>query len=253
MDLQLERFGPKITNTCRLSGAAHAYLNNVLCINLDVATERLAKLEKELEVQWVNWHRLQAFDTHQDDAPHGAPGSNVWDQPGHIGVARSHRECIRYAKHFDWPHVTIFEDDVKFNGDLQEQFAKYIDYVPDDWDFLFLGGIRHLAAPIYVNEHVVKTTKTFGMIAYVVNHTLYDELIDRWSDEGITTATGEKSSTEISMHPIQREKNFYAIYPSLVWQDRFNYSYIARSSELGDITDNIGNFIKQDESGALIK
>ncbi len=248
MDLQLDRFGEKIANTYRLSGANNTYLNNVLCINLDVATERLAKLEKELEVQWVNWRRLQAFDTHTDSSI-----NNVWNQPGHVGVARSHRECIRYAKHFDWPHVTIFEDDVKFIGDLQSQFQEYIKYVPDDWDFLFLGGVRHLAAPIYVNEHIVKTTQTFGMIAYIVNHTLYDELIDRWSDKGITDSNGNFVSTEISMHPIQREKNFYAIYPSLVWQDRFNYSYIARSSELGDITDNIGNFIKQDESGALIK
>jgi len=203
MDLQLDRFGEKIANTYRLSGANNTYLNNVLCINLDVATERLAKLEKELEVQWVNWRRLQAFDTHTDSSI-----NNVWNQPGHVGVARSHRECIRYAKHFDWPHVTIFEDDVKFIGDLQSQFQEYIKYVPDDWDFLFLGGVRHLAAPIYVNEHIVKTTQTFGMIAYIVNHTLYDELIDRWSGKGITDSNGNFVSTEISMHPIQREKNF---------------------------------------------
>jgi GR25 family glycosyltransferase involved in LPS biosynthesis len=247
MDLQLDRFGPKITNTCRLTGAAHAYLNNVLCINLDIATERLAKLDEELRIQWVNWHRLEAFDTHNDTSI-----NNVWNQPGHVGVARSHRECIKYAKHFEWPHVTIFEDDVKFIGDLQSQFTEYIKYVPDDWDFLFLGGIRHLAAPIYVNEHIVKTTATFGMISYVVRNTLYDELIERWSDEGIKDGNGNFVSTEVSMHPIQPVKNFYAMYPSMVWQDRFNYSYIARSSELGDITDNIGNFIKQDCSGALI-
>jgi len=134
MDLDLERFSPKIINTCRLSGAAHTYLDNALCINLDIAEERLAKLQKECEMHWVNWQRLQAFDTHNDSSI-----NNVWNQPGHVGVARSHRECIRYAKHLEWPLVTIFEDDVKFIGDLQSQFTKYIEYVPDDWDFLFFG------------------------------------------------------------------------------------------------------------------
>jgi len=112
--------------------------------------------------------------------------------------------------------------------------------------FCFLGGIRHLDAPIFINEHVVKTTCTFGMISYVVRDTLFDELIERWSDEGITDANGNFVSTEISMHPLQRERNFYALYPSLAWQDRYNYSYIARSTELGDITDNIGCFVKQE-------
>ena len=267
-EVVLERFGKKVVNSDQPISLVEDYLDNVVCINLDRAEERLSTLTEKLEKQHISWRRFSAYDTSclepvsvassGDPAVFVDPMTNKeyksgWNQSGHLGAARSHREVIKYAKYNKLSSITIFEDDLEFFGDLKATFTSHFKYVPDDWDIIFLGGgIRYRARPVFVNRYVVKATRTWGMLAYIARDTIYDDLLKAFSDQGITDHEGLTFSLDWSLQKMQRQKNIYALYPPMVHHDCNKYSFCSGRT-LGNVDDNIYLHFDREKDGGLRK
>ncbi|KAJ7623549.1 hypothetical protein FB45DRAFT_707001, partial [Roridomyces roridus] len=60
--------------------------------------------------------------------------------PGRIACYHSHYSAIQHAASAAVPHVALFlEDDIDVESDIQERLASVWEYLPEDWDMLFLG------------------------------------------------------------------------------------------------------------------
>jgi glycosyl transferase family 25 len=86
---------------------------------------------------------------------------------GAVGCYLSHINIWEKFKFDNIDYIIIFEDDALPNFtfyDLQEIVKNY---VPDDWDIIFFGGIFN--GNNYINDYVIKITTFYQTHAYIIN------------------------------------------------------------------------------------
>jgi hypothetical protein len=111
------------------------------CISLKKSTERRAEVLAQLEN--CKWKLpmpqfVDAIDGHQAKAP------MYWQAgPGGWGCYRSHMSVLEKALSEGIQSYLLLEDDVRIPTDFNDQFDYFYKHLPNDWEFVFLGG-QHL-------------------------------------------------------------------------------------------------------------
>lgn len=145
-----------------------SYFNKVFCINLDRSADRWAHVEEQRQkFGLVSLERVRGYDF-QDYAklPKGLrdPMENAM-----CGCTASHAAILHTIGLNGWDKVLVLEDDFAIVHDnFHSIFEELIQFVPEDWDMLYLGA--HYANPpaARVNEHVIKADRIFTTSSYAI-------------------------------------------------------------------------------------
>ena len=135
----------------------------IYCINLDRDKSRWRSIKSYSDKHNLNIERVSAYygkDVVEDEYIN----KNILDKnhnllKGQLGCALSHVQLWRKIKKDNNQFSLILEDDVKFNRNFKKDLRKLIDFLPETWDIIYLGGCN-LHGKKY-NEKLIYPTK-FG-------------------------------------------------------------------------------------------
>lgn len=129
-------------------------------INLDRSPERMANMERRLNCQPIQWHRVPAIDGHRLEL------SSVEDvdaagyrwrhgkslNPAEVGCYLSHLRALDQFLRGDAEYGLLLEDDAAFPADFPSLLTRLIQ-VDHLWDVVKLSGF-HSGTPIHVEQLV---------------------------------------------------------------------------------------------------
>ena len=188
-------------------------IEHVFYINLELRTDRKQHVEQQLASIGINATRFNAIKLAN----------------GAIGCSMSHLKCLEIAKHNNWEHVMIVEDDILFlNTELfKNQLNKFLKK-HENFDVVLIAGNN---VPPYqkIDDSCVKVYRCQTTTGYVVQRHYYDTLISNIR-EGIQKLM--KNPEQHVLYAIdkywfklQQKDNWYLITPLTVTQ-REDYSDI---------------------------
>ncbi len=147
-------------------------------LNLKRRPDRLKQFRDEMKKGWPFAYPevFEAIDGKLCPCPpHFHQGSAVW------GCFQSHRQMLERALRDGNQSLLILEDDAVLCEGFREKALKFAADVPDDWEFLWLGG-QHMKPPIKVKPGIVQATHIDRMHAYAVRGRGLVELYKYWSE-----------------------------------------------------------------------
>jgi GR25 family glycosyltransferase involved in LPS biosynthesis len=188
-------------------------IEHAFYINLESRTDRKQHVEQQLASIGINATRFNAIKLAN----------------GAIGCSMSHLKCLEIAKHNNWEHVMIVEDDILFlNTELfKNQLNKFLKKQAN-FDVVLIAGNN---VPPYqkIDDSCVKVYRCQTTTGYVVQRHYYDTLISNIR-EGIQKLM--KNPEQHVLYAIdkywfklQQKDNWYLITPLTVTQ-REDYSDI---------------------------
>ena len=138
------------------------YFDNVIVINLDRRSDRIQKVDQQLQDLGIKYERQSAVD-----------GQELGIHPIKA-TCMSHIEAIKKYQGI----TLILEDDALFCGDFNQKFADHITSLPEDWDIMFLGGIFKKNSDDIWNKNAFLS----GLQAYCVNPAKVDYILEKMKD-----------------------------------------------------------------------
>jgi len=102
------------------------FFSKIYCINLDRRPDRWEESLKEFEKLNINVERVSAVDG------------------GVSGLTLTNYNIIKEAIFNNYKNILILEDDIKFINNFYEKFNAKIEYLPNNWDLLYLGGCNEI-------------------------------------------------------------------------------------------------------------
>lgn len=179
------------------------YFDKTFCVNLDHRTDKWETVSSDFILHGLSVERWSAVD-----------GSKVEYsgslKKGVIGCAMSHRDIITHAKEMSYKKILIFEDDVEFDPNLNDNFNAWYVEVPNDWDMLYLGGNHNVKVITKCTPHLMRATKTQTTHAYAIKNTIYDLILNRLNNIDL--------DVDVIYMEIQKICNAYCFTPRLAWQ-----------------------------------
>ena len=117
--------------------------DHIYVINLKHRTDKMEYFDNNAKKIGLKYTRFEAQN--HDDVKAMYPDAEGKDAKalGKMGCMMSHREITRMALENGWDRVLIFEDDIKFDDNFEEQFRlakKELEEKFNDWNFLQLGN-----------------------------------------------------------------------------------------------------------------
>lgn len=158
-----------------------SYFDRIAVISLPQRSDRRARLRANLlqhglatdsDLTWV-----EAVDGNLTPPP-------AWWQtgPGAWGCRASQLAVLESAQRDGLETVLILEDDAHFHHRSREWLEMVMPLVPDDWDFLFLGG-QHIFEPKpTADPRLLKGTGITRTHAYAVHRRAFASVIEQVSD-----------------------------------------------------------------------
>ena len=133
------------------------YFDAVYVINLDRRTDRMEKLDPQLNKLGIKYERFPAVD------------GNALNISPIIAGTMSHQYLLSRCEN---KRVLVLEDDAQFVDDFNEKFDEYMQHLPEDYDIFYLGAL----IPKYTgkvddigNPYWFKQVLTTGSHAYSVH------------------------------------------------------------------------------------
>ena len=148
-------------------------------------------------------------------------------QKGALGCLLSHLNVIKLAKKNGYNSILILEDDCIFKNNFNHEYLNVINYLPNNWDFIYLGkkqtdpfvisnNLKHIYPeskqniknPIKINDIFYKPNYfTYASHAWCIKNTIYDDLIKRY--------TMLDAPVDLMVMQLLNKYNFYALYDDL--------------------------------------
>jgi glycosyl transferase family 25 len=174
-------------------------IDKVIYINLDKDVEKRNLIENQLKYFNLNFERF--------------PGVNV-PEAGFIGCARAHLEVLKLARERKYKNVLIVEDDLVFivsKAEFENSISKLFNDVPD-FDVCMLS--YNLQKGEIDKEHpfLLKNIEAQTASAYLVNETVYDELINLYEGSCVLLEKTHKHwiyQNDMIWKPLQLTKKWY--------------------------------------------
>lgn len=110
------------------------FFDNIYCINLPESKDRWKLVSNEFAKHLIIVERFEAVN----GAPYFKVGLNR--SAGHHGLVLTNIEIFKDAIAKGYKKILIVEDDIFFVDKINEKFGKKIEYLPNDWNMLYLGG-----------------------------------------------------------------------------------------------------------------
>ncbi len=192
-------------------------VDQILFINLDNRKDRLEAITKQFKTVGIDMKKVHRIPAHY------TPGN------GHLGCAKSHLDAIKYAQENNFENVLVFEDDFKFNTDL-EKTNQLFNYLLDnvnvrEWDVVMLS---------YANEKIKETKYPFlnkvleasTSSGYIINKNYYSVLIktfekcvNNMSSERTSGVNWEQWALDQVWKTNQKEDRWFSFNPLIGKQD----------------------------------
>lgn len=155
-------------------------ISNMYVINLDRDYDKFNLLKKSLDKNNYNYTRFSAIDG-KNISPNDIIlkkyfGNKIVDySPEQKCCSLSHLSIWKYILKTNTRYNIIIEDDVILPENLYEKINLCINQLPEDWDFLFLGGnkiigtkySKNIIKPLRNNNK--KIDGNYGTFGYVIN------------------------------------------------------------------------------------
>ena len=226
-----------------LSVNINEYFDGIFCINLKRKPDKWDVVNQRFKKNGINVTQILAYDGKFEIVKHqwdqvkvniiNKYGSTIFNDPNtlsNIGIIEnefaygtlcSQIGIIQKAKAEKLKRILIFEDDVIFHKDFNNQLQQIKDL---DWNLLYLGASQYDWDGITIKDGKYKAKKTLGCFAYAIDESIYDDIL-------IAASTMEKSFDNILADQIQTtHDDCIVLYPNLVIAD-------VRESELREPRD----------------
>tara|TARA_R110002049_G_scaffold288423_1_gene470903 strand:+ start:79254 stop:80519 length:1266 start_codon:yes stop_codon:yes gene_type:complete len=165
-------------------------IERAVVINLDRDANRLQRFYQALPDEWPfpKPKRFSAIDgSRVPSPPWWVAGDAAW------GCFRSHQCVIEQAINDGVESLLVLEDDAFCHEDFGSRFDSFVDELPADWQWVYLGGQhiqRERGLPIQVSEHVYRPFNAHRAHAYAIRglstmRTIASHLHDRdaWGEK----------------------------------------------------------------------
>lgn len=182
----------------------HNFFSNIFCINLEKRKDRWEGFVEECKKNNIlNYQRFDAID-----------GKKILNNTnllnGELGILLTHLDLIKKCKNKNFENVLIMEDDVLFSEEINN-LEKYLNQVPEDWDFIYFGG-NHVYGkpPVKINTNVLKLNFTVSLHCVAIKKTMFDLIID--------TLPNKKKQVDGYYADFHKSYNAYGIFPNIALQ-----------------------------------
>jgi len=184
--------------------------DKVYCVNLEKRNDRLLKFETQVkDYDLGNFKKFVAYDGSKLDKT--IYKTNL--KSSELGLILSNLDIIKESIENGYQKILILEDDCYFTDEVKN-IDSYFDFLPDDWDMLYMGGNHNThvgcSPPKIINEKVIKLHNTFSTHFIGIKSTLFPVLMNvlsRYSDP-----------LDVSYARIQKSFNVYSFYPAIAKQ-----------------------------------
>ena len=185
------------------------------CISLPSQPERLRESRAQLSrygIKIKHFAGIPSKDvpnkiTRKDGAPPGSHGSLQAFISLFKNIVASHPASDGTQR----PYVAVFEDDIILLSNFGD-IDSYIGQLPDDWDYVSLGGNFHNSPPEILNDHLIRLTCAFNLHAQLIRVDFLPRLIER-----LETRAFEADVMTATMQE-QGIGNWYGFTSDFVWQ-----------------------------------
>jgi GR25 family glycosyltransferase involved in LPS biosynthesis len=147
-------------------------IEKAIYINLDQHVEKRNVMENQLKYFDLDFERF--------------PG--LYGPVDGIGCAKSHLEALKLARQRGYKNVLIMEDDVLFTVSKDEfdtQISKLFSTIPD-FDVCMLAYNLQKGEIYTEYPFLLKNIEAQTASAYLVNHIMYDKLIDLYEEANVS-------------------------------------------------------------------
>jgi GR25 family glycosyltransferase involved in LPS biosynthesis len=157
-------------------GKISKYFDKAYCINLDKRPDRWVRVNKLFnDLGFTEIERYPGVDGNLLDLSTVSHNHNLLK--GELGILETHINLITEAKNNNYGNILILEDDVIFSNEIYE-LDKYMNSVPNDWDFIYFGGNHFYGEePIRMNEKIIKLNHTVALQCIAIKSTIYDKIL----------------------------------------------------------------------------
>ncbi len=136
------------------------YFDKVYVINLKKREDRLNLVTNEMCKHRIFFERYDAVDGQLLQ-------TELKLRKGVVGCKLSHQNVIRDIAVSNFKTAAVFEDDIILHSDFDVLFPLFYKELPQDWDFVYLGG-NNVRPAVPITTHVHKTTRTFALHGYLI-------------------------------------------------------------------------------------
>jgi glycosyl transferase family 25 len=174
-------------------------INKTIVINMKKDKERLDYIKKQCQNANIKFERFNGIDGTKLNIDklkknksieiqknsffnHDREGRN--SLKGSIGCALTHKKIWKQIVNSGKKNTLIFEDDAIIPKNFFKKFNFYSKQIPNDWDIIFLGGVRIFGKQI--KKNIIKAVSTpnnimnnCGLYAYIVNKNSAQKLINK--------------------------------------------------------------------------
>lgn len=146
------------------------YFDRVAVINLDRRTDRLVSFQSQAKDLGIDFARYSAVDAQ-------ALGISPM-----TACLRSHHKVLADAAADGVQRLLVLEDDAEFRENFNQDFARLVSVLPDDWQMFYLGANTHSFVDIGI-EGLRKSNGALTSHAYGVKAEMFDTLMQASGDE----------------------------------------------------------------------
>jgi len=132
------------------------YFTRIICISLKRRQDRRDHALSEAKKHNFTFEFFDGYDIKAEGG-------------GNYGCNASHRALMEIIAYNRWPRVLVLEDDNEFVvTDANAAFSEAIGEVPDDWEWLYLGGSFSNDPKRRISPHVVQINGMMTTSSYAV-------------------------------------------------------------------------------------
>ncbi|WP_213135253.1 glycosyltransferase [Citrobacter sp. FP75] len=221
-DPMLKNWYQSLHNATHNQPIAWDYIDQVVIVNLDSRTDRLALIQQELA-------QLN-FPAEKITRLAASVATN-----GQTGRRQSHRQALQLAQLKGWKNYLLLEDDSVILK--QEKHIRVLNSLLNalpnfPWEVVILGGEIKRGNELKSLNGMIHARDCNKVCAYLVNSGYYPRLAQQMEHDLSDTV-------EEQWQPLLREDKWLSCYPSICYQ-RAGYSDIEKKD-----TDNIGYYFNK--------
>tara|TARA_B110000037_G_C17024757_1_gene466876 strand:+ start:234 stop:1016 length:783 start_codon:yes stop_codon:yes gene_type:complete len=151
-------------------------LNNTYFINMDINKFRLNYLTKQLKDNGIKINRFKAYSGKNLNRIELINNNYLTKinilKDGQLGCAYSHCKLLEKIQNENIKYALILEDDVIIPKNFKKQIKNILNYLPNEWDLLYLGGCNIKGK--LINKYFIKPTINNNLYnlcahAYIIN------------------------------------------------------------------------------------
>jgi len=201
------------------------YFTKIYVINLDRRPDRMQQCQIEFEKIGIKVERVPAIDGNEIPNNFGLSSRDK----ACFALTSVHRKLINDAMLNKYESILVFEDDVTFIDNFNTIFNEKIEFLPDDWELLYLGGNYMLHVPGFalitgdkdfnvtkenyktLNYELCKSPCVWCAHAIATNSRFYGKVLNEINEHPI-------NCIDTALYNIQPGSKVYGFLPSLAIQ-----------------------------------